>query len=172
MLAAAILDPPRDPAGCQGCAGKRYLDLQERRRCLWCKGKPPVRSFTQSYLAESFSHLFWDWAVPGCSNCFWPGATTASGHALLSRNYDFSTGSVFELMGQPSPPDARPATSRPFLIETHPDEGRATLLMTSYELLGSALDGINDAGVAIALMATVEAFRGAEGSPAWMERSG
>lgn len=109
------------------------------------------------------THLFYDWAVPGCSNVYWPPATSASGRATLTRNYDFTTGTVFELMGRPAPPAARPATSRPFVVETHPDgpdAGHATLVMTAYELLGGATDGVNAAGLAVALMATVDVMRG------------
>lgn len=114
---------------------------------------------------QDFSYLHYDWAVPGCSNCFYPPSTTADGHAVLSRNYDFTTGSVFELMGRPSPLGTRPATSRPFLVETHPSSGYSTLTMTSYELLGGALDGMNSAGLAVALMATTEALRGGGPGP-------
>ncbi len=109
---------------------------------------------------QDFTYLHYDWAVPGCSNCFYPPSTTADGHAILSRNYDFTTGTVFELMGQPAPAGTRPATSRPFIIETHPADGHSTLMMACYELLGGALDGINSAGLSVALMATVEVLRG------------
>ena len=164
--------------------------------------------------------LYYDWAVPGCSNAFWPPAVTANGHALLSRNYDFTTGTVFELvspppgplrvgqaalrgretvsyrsetcvlrgrygaalardpappatdsgprpavsgrMGVPAPPEARAATAAPLLLETHPedpDAGHATLSMTAYELLGGATDGVNDAGLGVSLMSTVDVMR-------------
>ncbi len=114
---------------------------------------------------HDFSYLHYDWAVPGCSNCFYPPSTTADGHPVLSRNYDFTTGTVFELMGRPSPPGARAATARPFIIETHPTEGHSSLTLASYELLGGALDGINSAGLCVALMATVEVLRGGEPAP-------
>ncbi len=114
---------------------------------------------------QDFSFLHYNWAVPGCSNCFYPPATTADGHAILSRNYDFTTGTVFELTGRPSPPGAPAATARPFVIETHPDDGYSTLTLTSYELLGGALDGINGAGLGVALMATVEVLRGGGSAP-------
>ena len=76
---------------------------------------------------HDLSYLHYDWAVVGCSNCFYPPATTADGHAMLSRNYDLTTGTVFELMGRPSPPSARAATGRPFIIETHPTEGQLNM---------------------------------------------
>ena len=109
------------------------------------------------------SCLYYYWAVPGCSNAFWPGAMTANGHATLARNYDFTTGTVFELMGQSVPPEAKNATAAPFIVETYPDdpaEGYPTLCLTSYELLGSATDGINSEGLEVSLMSTVDVLRG------------
>lgn len=97
--------------------------------------------------------LYYYWAVPGCSNVFWPPASTLNGRAVLTRNYDFTTGTVFELMGRPSPPEAENATAAPFIVEMHPDKGYATLSLSSYELLG-ATDGINSEGLVVALMAT------------------
>jgi hypothetical protein len=58
------------------------------------------------------SFLFYYWEVPGCSNVFYPPQCTATGHATLSRNYDFSTGTIFELMGRPAPCGTRSRISR------------------------------------------------------------
>jgi hypothetical protein len=106
------------------------------------------------------SFLFYYWSVPGCSNVFYPPDRTANGHALLSRNYDFSTGTAFELMGQATPPGAPMATARPFLVETRSEHGYACLCTTSYELLGGCVDGVNEHGLAVALLATPEVLRG------------
>jgi hypothetical protein len=106
------------------------------------------------------SFLFYNWDVPGCSNVFYPPKHTATGHATLSRNYDFSTGTVFELLGRSAPPGALMATSRPFLIESRPEKGHASLCMTSYELLGGCIDGVNEHGVAVALLALPEVLAG------------
>jgi len=106
------------------------------------------------------SFLFYNWDVAGCSNVFYPPQRTASGHATLSRNYDFSTGTVFELFGRPVPPGAPMATSRPFLIETHPENGYASMCMASYELLGGCIDGVNEHGLAVALLALPELLVG------------
>jgi Acyl-coenzyme A:6-aminopenicillanic acid acyl-transferase len=106
------------------------------------------------------SFLFYYWAVPDCSNVFYPPARTATGHAILSRNYDFSTGTVFELMGLPEPADARNATCRPFVISMRTPLAYATLLTTSYELLGGCIDGVNEHGLGGALLASVEVLTG------------
>ncbi len=39
----------------------------------------------------------------GCSVIYYPPQTTANGHGLLSRNYDFSTGSLPEVLSEPLP---------------------------------------------------------------------
>jgi len=108
--------------------------------------------------------LYYYWAGPGCSNVFWPPATSAQRHATLVRNYDFTTGTVYELMGRPSPPEAINATAAPFIIASRPTgdtRGQyAALTLTTYDLLGGATDGINSAGLSVALMATVDVVRG------------
>lgn len=141
-------------------AQRRWLADQWPQHDARRRGAAAAFGATPDDPTRDFGFLQYDWAVPGCSNCFWPGSTTRDGHAVLSRNYDFTTGTVFELMGRPAPAGARPATSRPFVVETHPEAGHSTLTITDYELLGGALDGMNSAGLGVALMATVEALRG------------
>lgn len=109
------------------------------------------------------SFLYYHFGFPGCSNAYFPPASTTSGHAILARNYDFSTGTVHELMDLDPVPGTPPATSRPFLLETHPsDGGYDSLCMTAYELLGGCLDGINSHGLAVALHSTTETLRSGE----------
>lgn len=43
------------------------------------------------------------------------------------------------------------------MIESYPDSGYATLQVRSYDLLGGCLDGINSAGLAVALLADLDA---------------
>jgi hypothetical protein len=43
----------------------------------------------------------------GCSAVYHPPSTTASGRGYLSRNYDFSIGSLADMMGLPLPPPVR-----------------------------------------------------------------
>jgi hypothetical protein len=47
--------------------------------------------------------------APGCSVAYYPPSTTASGAGYLSRNYDFSTGTLADLMQLP-PSSARPSS--------------------------------------------------------------
>ena len=89
---------------------------------------------------------------PGCSVVFYPGHQAASGHATLSRNYDFSTRSWDNLLRQGAAADPG-CTSRPYVIEMYPDEGYPALYLCSYELLSGCLDGVNSEGLTVALLA-------------------
>jgi len=106
------------------------------------------------------SRLFYFWSAPGCSNVYYPPKCTATGHGTLSRNYDFTTGTIFELFGKLPPPGAPMAASRPFLIESRPQKGYATLCTTSNELLGGCMDGVNEHGLAVALLSLPEVIVG------------
>ena len=106
----------------------------------------------------------------GCSVVFYPGASSASGHATLSRNYDFSTAPWTELAGPAAyEPDRRNAED-PYVIEVYPDTGYASLFLTAYELLGSSLDGINSEGLTVALLAN-ETLRDQQPTMGWRPRS-
>ena len=95
--------------------------------------------------------------APGCSVAWLPPATTAAGHAVLSRDYDFPTGTLTEILGGVAAPGELPMTSRPYVVETYPsDGGHACLFLCAYELLGGCLDGVNDAGLVVALLADDE----------------
>ncbi len=99
------------------------------------------------------STLSYGFARPGCSVVFFPPALTESGQGMLSRNYDFTTGTF---TGR-QPTDAEIAcTSRPYLLELHPTDGHASLSMCAYDLLGGVIDGINSQGLTVALMADDE----------------
>jgi hypothetical protein len=82
-----------------------------------------------------------------------PPGRAADPGGLVSRNYDYSTGT---LMGTKPPPGELAATARPYLIEMHPDRGHASLAMYSYDLLGGVLDGMNAEGLTVALLADDE----------------
>ncbi|MFM0208343.1 C45 family autoproteolytic acyltransferase/hydrolase [Paraburkholderia sediminicola] len=108
-------------------------------------------------------------SLGACSASWHPPRRTSDGRGRLSRNYDFSTGTLgefiaaFEANGASmTPPPARapgqlPMTARPYVIETYPDSGYATLQVRSYDLLGGCLDGINSAGLTVALLADLDA---------------
>ena len=101
-----------------------------------------------------------DWlgtyALPaGCSVAFYPGAGTKDGHGLLARNFDFPTGTLSGLFGLAPMPEERPLGADPWIVETHPDDGYASVTVGIMDVMG-AMDGINEAGLAVALLADNE----------------
>lgn len=85
---------------------------------------------------------------PGCSAVFYPGTHTTIGHGILSRNYDFTTGTI---SGRRPTGGQTPVMSRPLIIELHPDEGYASLAVCAFDIVGGVLDGINEKGLVVAI---------------------
>ena len=95
--------------------------------------------------------------APGCSVAWLPPGVTSNGHPSLSRNYDFPTGTLTEILGGEAQPGELPMTSRPYVLETRPaDGGPACLFLCAYELLGGCMDGVNEEGLVVALLAIDE----------------
>lgn len=101
--------------------------------------------------------------TPGCSVVYYPPSAMASGHGYLSRNYDFSTGTLADLFQLPVPPEApaqpAPMMREPYLMEWHPEDGGySSLAIQSFDLLSGTLDGLNSAGLVVSIMADEEAM--------------
>jgi Acyl-coenzyme A:6-aminopenicillanic acid acyl-transferase len=94
--------------------------------------------------------------APQCSTAFYPPGSTSSGHALLSRNYDFMTGTFADFMRIPNSTGGRPMTGDPYIIESYPDRGYASLLISVFNPLGGCSDGVNSEGLCVALLADQE----------------
>jgi predicted choloylglycine hydrolase len=94
-------------------------------------------------------HLF----GPGCSAVFYPGAFTLNGHSIMSRNFDFTTGTI---MGTRAEGERLPALARPYIFEIYPDKGYASISICAFDLLGGVLDGINQKGLTVAIFADDE----------------
>lgn len=94
-------------------------------------------------------------APPGCSAVFHPGCQTNNGHALLGRNFDFPTTTHSEIIGRPPTPQEPPLAADPWVIELHPDQGYATIVVGIMDMMGG-MDGINEAGLAVTLLADNE----------------
>jgi hypothetical protein len=101
----------------------------------------------------NFAGLWYPPAEFGCSVVHLPPRATATGKSIVSRNYDFTLGT---LRGTKPGPGEQPSTSRPFLVEMHPDRGYASLALHAYDLLGGTIDGINSEGLTVALLADDE----------------
>jgi hypothetical protein len=104
------------------------------------------------------SRLAYLFAFPGCSVAYIPPDRAQDGHALFSRNYDFTLGTASQMVGLPPQPDELPISSRPYLFEIYPDEGYASIYMCVYDLLSGCADGINSEGLTVALLADDESM--------------
>lgn len=85
-----------------------------------------------------------------CSAVYFPPKFTCNGHGLLARNEDFLTCTMGEMLGLPQEEGERAIFSRCFIIETHPDRGYSSLILTAFDLLSGVLDGMNSEGLAVA----------------------
>lgn len=89
----------------------------------------------------------------GCSAVFYPGDYTESGHGVMSRNFDFTTGTI---MGTRPDGNQMAALARPYIFEIYPDQGYASISICAFDLLGGVLDGINSEGLTVAIFADDE----------------
>lgn len=103
---------------------------------------------------EDFTSLPYDYDVaPGCSVVYYPGSSVTNGHAMLSRNYDFPKATYAALTHQTPIDGARSMTGDPYVIEMYPTDGYSALYTCAYDLLRGAIDGVNERGVTVALLA-------------------
>jgi predicted choloylglycine hydrolase len=148
-------------------APRRVADtaVEEARR-RWFSSNHPVHSVRMRGIADHFGldphDTTWslDWLgtyeVPaGCSVAFYPGATTKSGHGVLSRNFDFPTATFSQITGRAPLPGERPLAADPWVVELHPDDGYASVTVGIMDVMGG-MDGINEAGLTVALLADNE----------------
>lgn len=129
---------------------KNYPILYERMRGL-------AAAYGQSIDDDSVDHsgLNVTEIHAACSIVHLPPQATADGKSVISRDYDYSTGSLnFGFL----PPGMLHPTSRPYLLELHPDHGYASIAMVAYELLSGVLDGMNSEGLTVSLALDDELF--------------
>jgi len=111
----------------------------------------------------------WDFSTLGftelraaCSIAHLPPSSTANGKSVVSRDYDFTTGSLgFGFL----PPGMLHPTARPYLLELHPDRGYASIAMVAYDLLSGVLDGMNSEGLTVTLAMDDTLFSGGKIEP-------
>jgi len=111
-----------------------------------------------------FSRLSQNPFPVGCSVVFYPKEFTELKHSILSRNFDFTTGN---LQGKHPQNNESSALSRPYIFEVYPDKGYASLSICAFDLLGGVLDGINSAGLAVAILADSESPGEFPREPSW-----
>ena len=93
----------------------------------------------------------------GCSVAFYPGTGTKDGHGMLSRNFDFPTATLHAR----SSDCRRVAGERPLAADPWVDRAAPRPTATPRSTVGimdvmGAMDGINEAGLAVALLADNE----------------
>jgi hypothetical protein len=107
-------------------------------------------------------NAFWGGNVPvGCSTVSVPPSLTATGHGYLSRNLDFPPVLLADVLHFPLSPEdkakQRPVFSEPYLMEWYPqDGGYASMAIQAGDLLSGTFDGMNSAGLVVAILADVE----------------
>lgn len=134
----------------------RRAYFAQRYTALADRGRGVAKEFGISWQANTsdFFSLGYDGIDrPGCSTVYYPPSSTTIGHAVLSRNYDFTTESLAEMLGRPPKQSSRPFTGDPYVIEMWPDRGYPALYLCSYDLLAGCIDGINSKGLSVALLA-------------------
>jgi predicted choloylglycine hydrolase len=98
--------------------------------------------------------------ILSCSAVFYPAQFTKNGHDILSRNYDFSTGTLPQ--GRHPQAGEMATMARPYVFEVYPDKGYPSLYLCAFDLLGGVLDGINSEGLAVGVLAENEGVSASE----------
>ncbi|NIM91480.1 MAG: linear amide C-N hydrolase [Candidatus Aminicenantes bacterium] len=125
--------------------GKNYPSFMERMRGVAAAFEKELQD-----VSWNFAALYYGFTLPGsgCSSVFYPPNTTKDSRGVLSRNFDFTTGTI---NGKKPKEGELSACARPYIIEIHPSVGYASLVVCSFDLLGGALDGINSEGLTMAI---------------------
>jgi hypothetical protein len=149
----AKLPPSPDPLRTR--AGRLYIEknypiLYDRMRGVAAAYGQRIDDDRWDYTALGFTELH-----AGCSIVHLPPQATATKVGIVSRDYDYSTGSLG--FGFLAPGMLHP-TARPYLLELHPDRGYASLAMVAYDLLSGVLDGINSEGLTVTMALDDELF--------------
>ena len=149
-------------------AAPRTVDDLEREavRRRWFATHYPAHLERSKGVADHFGRdpddlgVAFDWVstydIPaGCSVAFYPPAIMKDGAGTLARNFDFPTAPFSAFVGVEPLPGERALAADPWVIEVHPERGYASVVIAIMDVMG-AMDGINDAGLAVALLADNE----------------
>lgn len=91
----------------------------------------------------------------GCSVVHYPGSGTKDGHGIVSRHFDFPTATFGEIVGFGRLAEEAPLAAHVWVTELHPVDGYASIALGIMDVLG-AMDGVNEAGLSVALLADNE----------------
>jgi hypothetical protein len=110
----------------------------------------------------NFSSLFYGVQLSGCSVVFYPPATTEDSSGVLSRNFDFTTGTF---SGTIPGEGEIAACARPYVVEMYPDEGYPSLYTCVFDMLAGAMDGVNSEGLTVAILSSNDVIAECEIAP-------
>jgi len=88
----------------------------------------------------------------GCSAIYIPPSLSATGEALLGRNYDWYIVPIGLIMGFKNGENSVRFNSQNQLTEIHPEEGYATIQLSSHDLMNPWLDGFNEHGLFVTVL--------------------
>lgn len=93
--------------------------------------------------------------VPGisCSVLFYPGNFTEKGHNIMSRNFDFTTGTA---EGKIPEEGEMALMEKPYIFQIYPDEGYDSIAICAFDLMGGVMDGINSEGLVVSVLGDEE----------------
>ncbi len=173
-IGAGLARVARDDSGWQPTPAADAIHNRARRR--WFERNWPEHYARMEGVATAFgldveddrvdfSYVMAEPSDVLCSAVWCAPEAATDGRARVGRNLDFMTRTVSELFGNTPRVGELPVFSRPFVIESHPQGGCATLVTTIGDLAG-CLDGINEHGLVVALLADDESsVRRPSGSP-------
>lgn len=161
------LQPARDSLRTR--ATRRYIE--KNYPILYDRMRGVAASYGNAVTDDAWDHssLMFTELRAACSVVHLPPASMANGTSVVSRDYDYSTGSL--TFGFLQPGMLHP-TSRPYLIELHPDRGYASIAMVAYDLLSGVLDGMNSEGLTVTMAMDDELFTTAQLEPTYGPAAG
>ncbi|MFC9897888.1 C45 family autoproteolytic acyltransferase/hydrolase [Nocardia sp. NPDC127579] len=154
-----------DPA--YAAARVAYLDRNHPTLAARARGVAEVFGLAPGDTVFDTSILAYDGpARPACSAVFVPAALTTTGHPLIGRNMDWYLLRMSRLAGLPAGPDEHLSCSRTVLLSTTSESGRTALQLGSHDMLSPGYDGMNEAGLMIALLVDHQGAGNPGASPA------
>ena len=149
----ARLEPANDPQQVRAMrkfVERNYPILFERMRGVAAAYGKSLDDDRWDFSAIGFTDL-----KAGCSIVHVPPSSTANGKSIVSRDYDFTTGTLsYGFL----PPGMLHPTARPYLLELHPDKGYASIAMVAYDFLSGVIDGMNSEGLTVTMAMDVDIF--------------
>lgn len=116
-----------------------------------------------------FNQLMYNMEPFGCAAVFYHPSKTKLGQGFLSRNFDFSLKTMDDREASENSPAV---VSSPYVMELYPEDGFASLAMVNYDLVNGVLDGINERGLVVAILADDESANTYVREPAFTRQVG